>query len=300
MSRGIDRDDLERAGNGAAQSRMTPSQGRGGSGATEEHGRPRMSRNRASDVPRPRERAIVERHRLSTQEREALLDLGRFRTIDLADLQEFRYAKDAKEIAYDLANLTRQGLIYTRSIPAGRSSVLRVAALTKAGRKLAQALPERDPRQTLYAMIVKPREASHDARIYRMFQIEAERIAGEGGHVQRVVLDYELKRDIYSPLAKAADLPALEYAQLQQAVAEQHGLTVVDGKIPLPDLRVEYEDADGQPRSVDLELATEHYRAAKLSAKSQAGFKVYSAITTSRGCRAEWEGRELTRGFLGG
>lgn len=300
MSRGFDRDDLEQTLKGDQQSRMTLSQGRGGSGSAEEQGRQRMSRTHAPDAQISRERTAVERYRLNTQERGALLDLGRFRTIDLIDLQEFRYRNDAKQMAYDLANLTRQGLVYARSGPAGRNSVARVAALTKAGRHVARALPEYDPRQALYAGIVKPREASHDARIYRMFHMEANRIESEGGHVQRVVLDYELKRDIYSPLAKAADLPALEYAQLQQAVAEQHGLTVVDGKILLPDLRIEYEDADGQLRSVDLELATEHYRAANLSAKSQAGFKVYSAVTTSRGCRAEWEGRELTRGILGG
>ena len=39
-------------------------------------------------------------------------------------------------------------------------------------------------------------------------------------------------------------------------VAEKHGLLLVDGQIPVPDLRVEYETPDLELRHVDLELAT--------------------------------------------
>ena len=49
-----------------------------------------------------------------------------------------------------------------------------------------------------------------------------------------------------------------------------------NGKIRLPDLRIEYETANGEAARVDLELATEHYRGDHMSAKSQAGFKIYA------------------------
>ena len=55
-----------------------------------------------------------------------------------------------------------------------------------------------------------------------------------------------------------------------------NGLKVVNGKIRLPDLRIEYETAGGESARVDLELATEHYRGDHMSAKERAGFKIYA------------------------
>lgn len=43
-------------------------------------------------------------------------------------------------------------------------------------------------------------------------------------------------------------------------IAQSHGLTIVNGKIPLPDLRIEYETRDRQQARVDSEVATEDYR----------------------------------------
>jgi len=43
-------------------------------------------------------------------------------------------------------------------------------------------------------------------------------------------------------------------------IAARHGLEVVRGKVPVPDLRIEYETRDGEAARVDLELLTEHYR----------------------------------------
>ena len=42
---------------------------------------------------------------------------------------------------------------------------------------------------------MKSRELSHDAQLYRAYLRAAERLHGEGARIQRVVLDYELKRD---------------------------------------------------------------------------------------------------------
>jgi hypothetical protein len=62
-------------------------------------------------------------------------------------------------------------------------------------------------------------------------------------------------------------------------VAEANGLKVVNGRVALPDLRIEYE-IQGQRAWVDLELATHNYRGAHLRSKAGAGFKVY--IDSSR------------------
>src|SRR5215204_698999 len=55
-----------------------------------------------------------------------------------------------------------------------------------------------EPRQTFYAGLRKPRELTHDTEVYRAYQRVDERLHGQGGRVQRVALDYELKRD-YQP-----------------------------------------------------------------------------------------------------
>jgi hypothetical protein len=109
-----------------------------------------------------------------------------------------------------------------------------------------------------------------------MYQAEAAAIRTRDGTIRRVVLDYELKRKIYAPLAK--DRPRMkpsELARRQAEVAAENGLEVVKGKIPLPDLRIEYQTRDGEMAKVDLELATDHYKQSQISEKASAGFIVY-------------------------
>ena len=132
------------------------------------------------------------------------------------------------------------------------------------------------PEQAIYHGFVKPRELAHDATLYKMYQAEVQRIERDGGKVQRVVLDYELKKLAFSPLAKARDLAPLAYAELQQEVAEENRLQIVDGRLVLPDVRVEYEGPDGEARYIDLELATQNYRSAHIRGKAAAGFRVYA------------------------
>lgn len=131
--------------------------------------------------------------------------------------------------------------------------------------------------QQVYAGMVKPAELAHDLAIYRMYQAEAKKIMGEGGTIRRIVLDYELKKRVYAPLARARDLPREEYRRRQAEVARENGLKVTGGRILLPDLRIEYETRGGEPARVDLELATEHYKEGQMRAKAAAGFKFYMA-----------------------
>jgi len=170
--------------------------------------------------------------------------------------------------------------------------------LSKRAKRLAQhhrLVPEG---QAVYAGFVKPSEVSHDASIYKMYEAEAAQIEAAGGQVSRVVLDFEFKKKIYSELNKKGDYGDLSYARRHEDLAKLHELPVVDGKISLPDLRLEYETADGERAHIDLELATENYRPGHMSQKMRAGFKIYGINSTSRGRRAEWEGRELTAEVL--
>ena len=52
-----------------------------------------------------------------------------------------------------------------------------------------------------------------------MYQAEANLIAKRRGSIRRDVLDYELKKKVYSPLAKARALPPIEFAKCQADAA---------------------------------------------------------------------------------
>jgi DNA-binding MarR family transcriptional regulator len=227
---------------------------------------------------------------ISPAERAVLWDVGRFRVVSAEDLQHARYDGRPSLMHQDMKHLVAEGYLERRRVPVdGHGRTMEVLALTRAGR----ALLRRDAgNQALYDGLVKPREIVHDAALYRMFQKEAARIERDGGKVRRVVLDYELKKRAYRPLAQAQNLPPLEYAERQQEIAQENDLPVVDGHIVLPDLRVEYETRDGEERHVDLELATRNYRAAHIQAKAAAGFRVY-ADTSSHGLAAALDNHDV-------
>ncbi len=257
---------------------------------------PEIERQKIDPAPRQaRSREIP--YRITDRERETLFDVGRFRTVAIEDLVSHRYLGNDKALRDDLRSLLAQGLVEKRTalVAQGRQK-LAVLVLTKAGKRTVEA-GLTDRRQAIYKGFVKPGEVAHDAAIYRMFHKEISRITSDGGLPKRVVLDYELKRNVYSPLAKARALAPLEYARRQAEIAHQNGLKVVNGKIPLPDLRIEYEDAGGEMAHVDLELATHHYHGSHLQTKAEAGFRMYGDASTT-GRSPVFEEREITASIL--
>lgn len=228
----------------------------------------------------PEREVALDRQRydgLTDIRRAALFEIGRFRTVAVQDLANHLYGGEASRLRQDQQALMALGLVQRRTalVASGRAK-LTVLVLTKLGKRLLESDGKLHG-QAVYAGFVKPAEVAHDAAIYRMFHKEAGKIVSQGGTLRRVVLDYELKRNVYAPLAKARHLPEAEYAQKQAQVAQENGLKVINGKIPLPDLRIEYETAGGERTFVDLELATHHYHGSHLQLKAQAGFKLYAA-----------------------
>lgn len=258
---------------------------------------------RSPEPPPSREPEVIvfrgHAYRLSRAQVETMRDVGRFRTVVTEDLGRYRYGGNLGELRQDLGELKAQGLVQLRSVWSGpKSQKLNVAVLTKQAKTLLKAKFPSPTDQMLHAGFVKAREVRHDAAIYRMFQVEKGKIDASGGRVRRVVLDYELKKKVYSPLAKAKGLPPLDYARRQAEVARQNGLTVVDGKIPLPDLRIEYETESGEMGRVDLELATGHYHGQSLQEKAQAGFKLYAAEGDHSRLHRILDEREITASIL--
>ncbi|HKW17590.1 MAG TPA: hypothetical protein VJO35_08795 [Terriglobales bacterium] len=213
-------------------------------------------------------------YELRDSEIKTLTDIGTFRALNLNDLVTHRYGGNLVEARRDLDNLERQGLLLRRTIyPDNITSV----TLNKRARKLLESRQTGNSgaQQAFYHGFVKDREARHDVAIYRLYQQEAARIEQAGGKVQRVILDFELKRSVNRKLAKVQSLPPAEQAKRKQEIADEHHLPVVNGRISLPDLRLEYEGPDQEMGRVDLELVTGDYHHRGVARKAQTGFQMY-------------------------
>ena len=250
-------------------------------------------------APRPREgrKDRDDRYSITDRQRETIVDIGKFRTVAVEDLANHKYDGKSAVLREDVRSMLSQGIVQRRTALVDKGHhKLTVLVLTKAGKRLAER-GRLDPEQAVYSGFVKPNEVAHDAAIYRMFHKEAAKINADGGSIKRVILDYELKKNVFSPLAKARDLPTQQYARRQAEIAQENGLKVINGKIPLPDLRIEYETAQGDMTRVDLELATYHYHSSHLREKVEAGFKMYGdASATNRS--PVFEEREITAAIL--
>lgn len=227
-----------------------------------------------------------------------LADIGQFRAVRTRDLVELRYGGDTRQAERDITNLKSQGLLQQKTLD-GREKEPVLALTREAQQFLDRNRPdELTEAQVLYHGFVKSREARHDAEVYRLYEHTAKEITREGGTKLRVVLDFELKRNLYRDLAKLKDLPLEQQEEERERIAQTHVLTVVNGRIPLPDLRIEYETRDHQQTRVDLELATQDYRAAGIAEKAKAGFTIYAPREEAARLRAAIRDPELTRGIL--
>jgi len=258
---------------------------------------PRVARPNRTFIPEREDcpRAYKLGHRtfsLRESEVQAMTDLGTFRVVAPSDLARYAYAGDTGRMEREVRRLRGQGLVVERTLPTSGRKSIRVVGLTKTGKRLLRATNRVSENQAIYHGIVKPREAKHDTELYRLFQAELQRIQSEGGHPLRVVLDYELKREINRERERLGE--RRHDPEEVRAIAERNGLTVVDGKIPLPDLRIEYQDADLALQRIDLELATRHYRPRGIAEKTKAGFALYSPREDAPRLRRILDEQEIT------
>jgi DNA-binding MarR family transcriptional regulator len=238
--------------------------------------RSQQSASADSRHARTRDEVPERSYEVNESQAKTMADIGTFRTIALRDLTRVRYAGNQKQALEEVNNLLRQKLLQRSISQPDRAVYL---TLTPEGHRLLLARKGQDANenQALYHGFVKPRETEHDAAIYQLYQKEAGNIIRSGGKVTRVILDFELKKSVNRKLAKLSSLSEEEQARRKSEVANDHGLTVVNGRIQIPDLRLEYEDQEHNPATVELELATGHYRHGSLAAKSSAGFKIYAS-----------------------
>ena len=248
-----------------------------------------------SDSPRAyyvRDRAYL----LRDSELHSLKEVGKFRVIAVADLAKYAYAGDRNRMEKDIRHLGHQGLLTCKRIEISQKKSLRVVTLTKTGHGLLTRSNQLPDDQAVYHGLLKPREVKHDADLYRLYQKEAARIEEAGGRPIRVMLDYELKKNLNHDLALLGT--DRDNEDRKSEIAQKHGLQLVNGKIPVPDLRVEYETVELEARHVDLELATREYRPKAVAEKAAAGFSLYSRPEDASRLRRILDEREISAGFL--
>ena len=251
---------------------------------------------RGLDLPQglERERVHVHEHdadyRLRGSEVRALASIGAFRVVAAEDLRDDR-ARLSDIHHGDLQRLKEAGLIRIAAPidrEGRRDSIL---TLTERGRDVLESHRARsgESRQTFYAGAVKPRELSHDAQVYRAYLRVEARLRSEGARVHRIALDYELKRQYQVFLQERnrgrsnSDGRPDRSPQEIRAWADEHGLPVVNGHVQFPDVRVEYERADGRAGVENVEVTTLHYRGQHAAGKAASGFTRFRAASARVG-----------------
>jgi hypothetical protein len=221
---------------------------------------------------------------LRAQEVRVLSEVGRFRVISVRDLAQTVYEGDRNALERDLGYLERKGIVSLRSVNARRDGSWRqperiqVVTLTRPGEKIVRQVGSLRHDQQLYAGLVKPREVEHDTQIYRAYLKEMARIETLGGSNPRVILDFEIKRNVQRALysQRKAD-PDRDLNEIKEQVAHELNLPYVRDRIQIPDARIEYElDQGSRIGSSDIEVVTGAYRPGHLRGKAQAGFRLYA------------------------
>jgi hypothetical protein len=246
------------------------------------------------DLPRGLERELVrDRDReydLRGSESRTLSIVGTFRVVSSRDLRDHD-GRPADPRKGDLRHLREQGLVRTVPID-GHKGV--AVVLTDRGRDLLESHRRdrdegQDHRQAFYAELKKPREVEHDAQVYRAYEREAERLQERGARVDRVVVDYELKREYQQFLqernrgrADSDGRPDRDQSEIEDW-AREHDLPYFDGHVHFPDARIEYEEPDGRWDHTDVEVVTLHYRGAHGAAASRSGFTSFRGSSARTG-----------------
>jgi hypothetical protein len=261
------------------------------------------------DLPRGREREIVHDARdreysLRGSETRTLSTVGAFRVVSARDLRDHN-EHPADPRGGDLRHLREERLIRTERVPGHRDVAV---VLTKEGRNVLESNRrdyspndrqegQRDHRQEFYADLKKPREVEHDSQVYRAYLREAGRLAERGARIDRVVLDYELKREYQQWLHERdrdrgdADGRPDRSAHEVEEWAHDHDLPYFGDQVHFPDVRIEYEEPDGRWDHQDVEVTTVHYRGSRGAAAARSGFSCYRGSSARIGGRGGGGGR---------
>jgi hypothetical protein len=257
---------------------------------------------RQADLLAQRERTEIRdrnrSHSLRPSEIHTLTEVGKFRVVAIEDIAKHAYLGDRSRLDSDLRNLIHQRLVERRDTSVLRKESQRVLTLSREGAHLIRRHGFLHDDQAIYSGFVKPKEADHDAALYRLYHKAAEEIERKGGKVLRVQLDYELKEKLYRKFGQSQVRGDGQSREMKEALARQLHLPIVNGKVSFPDLRIEYANQEMEISRVDVELATGHYHAGHLAEKARAGFQIYARSEDAAGLRRVRDDREIMTAIL--
>jgi DNA-binding MarR family transcriptional regulator len=230
-------------------------------------------------------------------EARTLATVGAFRVVSSRDLCDHN-GRSLDSGRSDLRHLREEGLVRTIHVDGHRDVVV---VLTDRGRELLEShrrdreSREAAPRggsksqQEFYADLKKPREVEHDMQVYRAYEREAERLRERGARVERVVLDYELKRNYQRFLQErnrgrsdSDGRPNRDRSEIARW-AREHELPYSDGHVRFPDARIEYVDQYECHDHLDIEVVTLHYRGGHGAAAKGSGASIFRGASTRTG-----------------
>jgi hypothetical protein len=108
--------------------------------------------------------------------------VGKFRVVGMNDLSEFAYNGDRSRMENDVESLARQGLLTQTTIADPEHNPTPVVTLTKEGHKLLSRGKVVLSSQATYHGLKKPKEAFHDADLYRLYHKVSDEIESRGGN----------------------------------------------------------------------------------------------------------------------
>ena len=246
-----------------------------GAGDSRENSKRERTRNggrREYDPRRPR-------HNFEDRSARAIADVGMYRSVSFRDLADAHFDGHPYTARRAVDHMVKGGLMREHQATGPKGGSYKVLTLTRDGAARARRLAHEqglDRDQQTHAGLVKRGELSHDTAIYRAARIEHARISEQGGVLNRVRIDAEMKKQIAraGETARARGGKAAADAARFQAAADL-ALPIKDGQVLYPDAQLEYTDAEGRTGRVNIEIATEHYRIGGIAAKARAGFQMH-------------------------
>jgi hypothetical protein len=243
------------------------------------------------DLPHGLERELVQDERerlceLNGEDSRMLATIGAFRVVAERDLDDVRDASaDPRDST--LHHLGDEGLIRFVQINGDE----RAAVLTDRGWHVLDAHrhDREDGRgQEFHSRLGRARELQHDAQLFRAYLKVEKRLREEGGEIERIVLERDLRREYQEFLQEhnrdrpdSDGRPDRDAREIEEW-AREHDLPYFDESVHLPDFRIEYE-LDGRDRHEDIEVVTDHYRGTHAASRARAGFTCYRSGGRSGG-----------------
>jgi hypothetical protein len=250
-------------------------------------------------LPRGPGRELVrdrdQEYTLRGSETRTLATVGTFRVVSSRDLRD-HHDGPADPRSGDLRHLREEGLIETVRVLGYRDHAV---VLTKEGRSLLESHRDLDHehQQTFHAGLARERELEHDLQVYRAYEQAEARLLDRAAHIERVVLDHELKSE-YQRWLHERDKDHDDYDGHPDRTPDEirewaykHDLPYFDDEVHFPDVRIEYQEPDGRWEREDIEVITPHYRGAHAASVARSGFSCYRGVSLRISGRSSGGGR---------